>query len=112
MHAFHGVFEEERKKGTQFVVQLCADTKQVPHTDALSHTIDYQTMYRIAVEFLQQPVDLLETLARSIGHRILETIPEVESITVSVHKQRPMNMPFCEETSVELTLTQESSKDV
>ena len=106
MHAFHGVFEEERKKGTHFVVHLCAETKQVPHTDALSHTIDYQIMYRIAVELLQQPVDLLETLARTIGARILESLPALDNITVEVHKERPLHMPFCAETSIELTLFQ------
>jgi dihydroneopterin aldolase len=67
-------------------------------------------MYRIAVELLQQPVDLLETLAQSIGNRVLESLPEVDNITVAVHKQRPIHMPFCEETSVELTLFQRNTE--
>ncbi|MFK7969072.1 MAG: dihydroneopterin aldolase [Bacteroidia bacterium] len=105
MYAFHGVFEEERKKGTHFVVDLCAHVNALPQNDALSHTIDYQTMYSIAVETLQTPVDLLETLAQTIGHRILEALPGVDCIDVQVHKEKPLHMPLCAETSVEINLS-------
>lgn len=106
MHAFHGVFEEERKKGTQFVVDLCADVLHAPGTDDLSLTVDYQAMYRIAVEELEQPVNLLETLAQTIAKRILASETGINKIQVRVHKLKPLRMPLCAETSVEVTLEQ------
>ena len=108
LYAFHGVFEEERKKGTHFVVDIIAEMNTIPATDGLSHTINYQTMYLIALDVLREPVNLLETIAKNIGNRILKQEPLAEKVTVHVHKEKPLLMPFCSETSVELTLFQNS----
>ena len=105
IHAFHGVFEEERKRGTHFVVDITAEVINTPQADDLSHTVDYQTMYQAALDVLREPVNLIETIASKIGWKILETQPMVERVQVHVHKIKPLLMPHCAETSVEMTFS-------
>lgn len=101
--AFHGVYDEERKIGTQFVVNVSAEIFPQDISDDLSHTLDYQHMYNIALQKLSEPVNLLETLVKDIAEAILALSPMISQVTVEVIKKRPLYMEHCQQTSVEAT---------
>jgi len=110
MHAYHGVYEEERKKGTQFVVDVYIQTKSgiAGKLDDLSHTIDYATVYDCVLEDMSQPVNLLETLVEQIGSGILHAQPDAAHVRVRVSKEKPLAMEKSLRAYVEATFEKEA----
>jgi 7,8-dihydroneopterin aldolase/epimerase/oxygenase len=93
----HGVFEQERADGQEFVVdvRLELDVRLAAASDRLADTVDYG---RIAAEVHAaveaDPVDLIETLAERIAARCLAD-GRVTGAAVSVHKpSAPITVPF------------------
>ena len=102
--AKHGVYEEERKRGTQFAVDLHMEVKapEAAASDDLSHTLDYQDAYKLVLEISTQRVQLLETIAHNIASSILDRFPAVMSARVRVKKRQPLGMPQCKHAYVEI----------
>ena len=85
---FHGVFENERENGQEFVVDvvLHTDTAPAAHTDDLAHTVDYAAVAADVVALIAgEPVNLIETLADRIARRV-GARDFVIAVEVSVHK--------------------------
>ena len=95
----HGVFEQERRDGQMFVIDLTMglDTRPAAASDDLRDTVDYGSLVgrvRAAVE--SDPVDLIETLARRIADVALSA-DRVEWARVTVHKpQAPIEATFAD----------------
>ncbi len=93
----HGVFEQERAEGQEFVVDavLGLDTRRAGATDDLSNTVDYGAVsLRIKEAVERDPVDLIETLAERLAEVCLNEDP-VEWVEITVHKpQAPLAVPF------------------
>lgn len=88
VHGYHGVYPEERETGQTFVVDLTLDVdiSRAAETDEVAHTVDYSVVVDQVVSIVQgEPVNLLETLAESIAHAILQR-PQVHHVQVTVHK--------------------------
>ncbi len=84
----HGVFEEERRTGQRFVVdlELGLDTRPAARSDDLADTVDYGSLalaVKAAVE--RDPVDLVETLADRLASVCL-TDHRVEWVRITLHK--------------------------
>jgi dihydroneopterin aldolase len=98
----HGVLEQERRDGQDFVVdvELAVDTRAAAAADDLAATVDYGTLAeRIAEVVAGEPVNLIETLAARIAD-LCTTDPRVISARVTVHKpSAPIPLPF-EDVSV------------
>jgi len=94
---FHGVFEEERKKGQEFLVDLSiqCDLRQAGRTDDLAHTIHYGELATSVHRIIEgDPVDLIEVLAERIADEVL-TYKLAERVRVTVHKpSAPITVPF------------------
>ena len=85
---FHGVFENERENGQEFVVDvvLHTDTAPAAHTDDLAHTVDYASVAADVVALVAgEPVNLIETLADRIARRV-GARDFVTAVVVTVHK--------------------------
>ena len=85
---FHGVFENERENGQEFVVDvvLHTDTAPAAHTDDLAHTVDYAAVAADVVALVAgEPVNLIETLADRIARRV-GARDFVIAVEVTVHK--------------------------
>lgn len=108
IYAYHGVYEEERKKGTQFVVDAYIETKEGVEgkLDDLSHTIDYSMVYELILKVMSNPVNLLETLVQTIGRKILESQPMAATVKVRVSKERPLAMEKCMRAYAEASFAQ------
>jgi 7,8-dihydroneopterin aldolase/epimerase/oxygenase len=94
---FHGVFDEERRQGQDFVVDvvLMLDTMRAASLDDVAVTADYGTVARRVVDVITgEPVNLIETLAQRVADAcFLDAV--VDEVQVTVHKpQAPIPVPF------------------
>lgn len=96
----HGVLEEEKRLGQEFVVDIVLHVATGPagRTDALDRTVNYaEAAAAVHEELLGGPHDLVETLAERIAQRILTDTgaPLVRRIGVTVHKPAaPVGLPI------------------
>lgn len=93
--ASHGVYEEERIEGREFTVDLDASvsTLAAGESDALDRTVDYRMLTTEILAVLQGPGrNLIETLAEEITARILQEIPVIDEVRVTVWK-RALGVP-------------------
>jgi dihydroneopterin aldolase len=106
LFGYHGVYAEERKKGTQFVVDVYVHTEVNASVDSddLSHTVDYQTIYDLVCETMAKPSSLLEKLAYQIASQVLNAFSHIDGVTVKVRKIKPLLMELCDEAFVEIHL--------
>jgi len=86
---YHGLFEQERKDGQDFFVDLIllVDLRAASTSDAISDTVNYAEITELVVEEItSNPVNLIEKLAGRIADRVLTQHVKVNSVTVTVHK--------------------------
>jgi dihydroneopterin aldolase len=86
---YHGLFEQERKDGQDFFVDLTllVDLKAASQSDAIEDTVNYAEITELVVEEITaNPVNLIEKLAARIAERVLNQHIKVLSVTVTVHK--------------------------
>ena len=104
VHAYHGVYEEEKISGNEFVVDVYLKTAELAatQTDRLEDTLDYAEVYKFIVKEMEQPVDLLEYLVSGMGKRLLAKYSVVQKARLRVSKLNPKGMTYCERTYVEM----------
>jgi dihydroneopterin aldolase len=88
LHGYHGVFEDEKRDGQTFVVDLAIDLdgRHAGTTDSLDHTVDYsQVVEAVASVITGDSVDLIETLAYRVG-QVVVSFSGVAAVDVTVHK--------------------------
>jgi dihydroneopterin aldolase len=86
---YHGLFEQERKDGQDFFVDLTlsVDLNAASQSDAIADTVNYAEITDLVVEEItSNPVNLIEKLAARIAERVLNQHMKVNSVTVTVHK--------------------------
>lgn len=90
-YAHHGYYYEEQKIGSQYVVDvyLRADLTEAAREDALSKTINYENLYQICEEIMEQRVHLLETVTQRILDRLGAEFPNLQYAKVRVSKMNP-----------------------
>ena len=95
--AFHGVFENERRDGQVFVldVTVSLDFAAAAASDDLELTIHYGELAEEIVGAVERdPVDLIETVAERIAQVVLAH-KAAQLVTVTVHKpSAPITVPF------------------
>ena len=88
VHARCGVSDEERALPQTLLVDLAYVYEARPDDD-LSGTVDYGALLEEAARSLEgEEFRLLETGARRVGERVLQTFPGVREISVTVTKPR------------------------
>ena len=89
--AYHGCFSEEQIIGTRFVVDLYieANTTEAEESDVLSKTVNYQEVYLLVKEQMEQKSKLLEHVGRRIIKVVLKAHPEIDYAEVKVSKMNP-----------------------
>ncbi len=103
--AYHGVYEEERKTGNNFRVNLLVegDFYEAVETDALEATINYEILHEIITTEMHIPSKLLEHVAGRIKKGIIEKFPTTQKLKVSIEKLNPPIKGKCKATRVTLT---------
>lgn len=90
-HAFHGVLEQEKEVGNDYLVNLTLtyDFSSAMQTDKLDGTINYAEVYELLKREMQIPSQLLEHLAGRIGNRLFAAYPSIEKLQLSITKVNP-----------------------
>jgi len=90
-YAHHGCFTEEQAVGTRFVVDvhLCADLSRAAASDAISDTLDYQSVYNVVRGEMEKPSHLLEHVAGRIVAALTQKMETIAQVTVKVTKLNP-----------------------
>jgi dihydroneopterin aldolase len=103
-YAYHGVMEQERSVGGEYLVSLDvdADLSQPVMSDAVADTVNYAALYDVVAREMEQPSQLLEHVAGRIAQRVLDDFPQVESLSIRITKCNPPMGADCKGASVEL----------
>lgn len=106
-HAFHGVYPHERESGNFFEVDIAveADFSSGAAHDDLLGTVDYEVLFRVVKEEMDQPSKLLETVGEKIVHRVLDQLPAVQTVELKISKLNPPIGGKCRKASVSLKKT-------
>lgn len=102
VHAFHGVFPEERQIGTDYIVNIkCGvDVDKAIKSDNINDTISYAYIYKVVQEEMAIPSNLIEHVAGRIMNRIIkECKKHLLSIRINIVKTNP---PGCSDAGIEL----------
>ena len=105
-YAYHGVMEQERRVGGEYLVSLQVETdlSRAVLSDSVADTINYAQLYEVVRHEMAEPSQLLEHVAGRIGQRVLDRFPQVTALTVSVTKCNPPMGADSKGASVELRI--------
>ena len=97
---YHGVFEEEKRTGQTFLVDLICwlDCAEAARTDDLNLTINYADLAHMAHTIVSGPsCDLIETVAANIADSAMAEYPQLHAVEVTLHKpQAPIPLSFAD----------------
>lgn len=104
-YAYHGFYEEERKVGNKYMVDVSLKTNfsKAAMTDDLEGTVNYETVYEIVKAQMAIPNKLLESICKKIIDSIFSSILGVNELTVSVSKMNPPIGGICTRSKVTIT---------
>lgn len=90
-HSFIGHFEEEKKVGNKFNVdiKIKTDCKKSGQSDNLKDAIDYVEIYNVIKDEMQKKCNLVENAAARIKSSIFENFPQAQSIVLKISKLSP-----------------------
>ena len=88
-HSFHGVHEEERILGAEFIVNAELSFKESNTITSLEQTIDYVKIYALIKQQMSVPTALLETVAQGLADKIYAIDNRIASISISIKKTNP-----------------------
>lgn len=88
--AFHGYYSEERKAGTNFLIDAEVELKTFDSDeDNIMDTVNYEHLYNICKEEMSQTQKLLETVVFAIINRFKHDLHNVTSGKVRLEKIGP-----------------------
>lgn len=92
-YSYHGVMEQERKVGNQFVVDLVvtAPLRKASMSDDLKDTLNYAEIYEIVKEEMSIPSALLEHVCGRVLKALKLKFPTIYAVEIEVAK---LNPPF------------------
>ncbi len=102
--SYHGYYDEEQKIGNKYSVDIVvtANFDEAAQRDRLSATVNYEHLYQITKDVMQQPARLLEHLAYGIIRGIRQQYPNLEGVEVSVSKFNPPIGGVCHRARITL----------
>lgn len=85
--SYHGVFDEERILGNDFVVdvELSFQPPEMP-VSQLDQTINYEQVFMLVQLAMDRPTPLLETVVTTLSAALRQRFPEVQRGKISIEK--------------------------
>jgi len=102
-HAFHGYYEEERVMGNPFILHVSVEIGPAVDSDNISDTVNYEHIYQICKEEMEQTQKLLETVVVHIVDRLKSRFTQILSGTVSLEKVGPQLGGHVEKATVSIS---------
>jgi 7,8-dihydroneopterin aldolase/epimerase/oxygenase len=88
-YAYHGLYQVERDRGGDFVVDVVIETDDKPSYHNLEDVVNYEEVYRIVQEQMTQPRDFIEEVARAIKQQLLQHFQHAKQVQVTLTKCAP-----------------------
>jgi dihydroneopterin aldolase len=112
LYAYHGCLKEEGLIGSQYRIDVkaYANFKKAAQTDNLMDAVDYVHLNRIVKEEMAIRAELLEYVANRIVDRMLQEIPMIKKVKVSVAKINPPIEGNVADVSIIITKKQKHKK--
>ena len=86
---YHGVFEEEKKTGQPFIVDVTCWLDTAGIEDDLSRTVNYAELADVTADIVEGPSrDLIETVAAEVAETAMERFDILHPIEVTIHKPK------------------------
>ena len=106
-YAHHGCFDEERRIGTYFTVDLSFETNTsvAEVSDNIADTVSYLDVYQVVKREMATPSHLLEHVARRVGEAVLAQFADTMTVKVKVYKLNPPLGGQLESVSVQIELS-------
>tara|TARA_B100001250_G_C19504968_1_gene659096 strand:- start:197 stop:547 length:351 start_codon:yes stop_codon:yes gene_type:complete len=103
-YARHGYYEEERKIGNKYSVdvELDVDFTDAANDDKLDGTVNYERVYEVVAEVMNIDAQLLEHLAGKMIRQLKTEFPQVNQVKVKVSKYNPPIKGLCHRAVVTL----------
>ena len=103
-YARHGYYEEERKIGNKYSVdvELDVDFTDAAMDDKLEGTVNYERVYEVVAEVMNIDAQLLEHLAGKMIRQLKTEFPQVNQVKVKVSKYNPPIKGLCHRAVVTL----------
>ena len=91
IYAYHGCLEEEKKIGSDYLVNLIvhADLSLSCESDELKDTVDYVALLDIVKNQMKKRANLLENVADRVVNKIISKFPSVRKAVVKIAKLNP-----------------------
>tara|TARA_B100000579_G_C22233643_1_gene577256 strand:+ start:92 stop:439 length:348 start_codon:yes stop_codon:yes gene_type:complete len=95
LYGFHGLYDDEKKNGQRFIINLECKLKQFRKIDKINESVNYVSIMDSVFEiFNHKKYNLIESLADDICSRILK-FDGIAKISVSIKKpDAPINYDF------------------
>src|SRR5687768_604111 len=88
--SFHGLHEEERKTGNEYLVDLSVKYDAPgQRVNRINDTVNYVRLFEIVREEMKHPRDLLETIAELVAEKIHREFPMVKESVIHIQKKNP-----------------------
>jgi 7,8-dihydroneopterin aldolase/epimerase/oxygenase len=99
--AYHGYYPEENQLGGSFELDLVVDYPLPLQgwEDQLEDTVNYEQLYTIAREEMQNTQKLIETVALNILKKIGKQWPNILEATVKIRKKSPIIQGTAQQSS-------------
>ena len=111
-YAYHGIYEEEKKMGAEYEVNITVSHQEkkspVLH---INETIDYTSLYELIKQHMQQPRQLLETIATIFAEDVLARFAEAEEVSITIIKKHPPVVAFQGSVAVTYSAKRNDRKD-
>lgn len=107
IHAFHGVMEQERNVGADFLLSLHIyyNISKAMGTDEVADTLNYAEVCEVVTQEMKTPSKLLEHVAGRICKALFLRFPQATAISLKLTKQNPPMGADCDGASVEVHVT-------
>ena len=91
IYAYHGCMEEEKKIGSDYLVNLIvhADLSLSCESDELNDTVDYVALLDIVKNQMKMRANLLENVADRVVNKIISKYTTVRKAVVKIAKLNP-----------------------
>lgn len=106
--SYHGFYPEEQILGNHYLVDAEVEFQNKSIGDEISNTVNYEKLYQILSEEMQQPRKLLETLVEEMIDKIRAEFPFLETIKVGIKKMNPPLPGEVKYSLVEITWIKEA----
>lgn len=105
--AYHGFYEEERKIGNRYTVDVAVNTdfSKAATEDELRYTVNYEVVYSIVKEEMAVSSKLLEHVGERIIAKIHQAFPATTACQVDIIKHNPPLGGLCSRARVSLRRT-------